>query len=122
MQLPISLGNQGFASLRENHCFYIDKTDFIREWWESRDIVTLITRPCRFGKTLNMDMLKCFFSNQYAGRVDLFEGLYIWNEEKYRRLQGEYPVISVSFADVKEQDYESAIQKVKNIMVEWNGQ
>lgn len=69
-----------------------------------------------------MDMQKCFFSNQYAGRVDLFEGLYIWNEEKYRRLQGEYPVISVSFADVKEQDYESAIQKVKNIMVEWNGQ
>lgn len=67
-------------------------------------------------------MLKCFFSNRYAGRADLFEGLYIWNEEKYRRLQGEYPVISVSFADVKEQDYESAIQKVKNIMVEWNGQ
>lgn len=69
-----------------------------------------------------MDMLKCFFSNQYAGRADLFEELYIWNEEKYRRLQDEYPVISVSFADVKEQDYESAIQKVKNIMVEWNGQ
>ena len=42
MQLPISLGNQGFASLRENHCFYIDKTDFIREWWEEQDVVTLI--------------------------------------------------------------------------------
>ena len=62
MQLPISLGNQGFASLRENHCFYIDKTDFIREWWEEQDVVTLITRPRRFGKTLNLNMMECFFS------------------------------------------------------------
>ena len=61
MQLPISLGNQGFASLRENHCFYIDKTDFIREWWEEQDVVTLITRPRRFGKTLNLNMMECFF-------------------------------------------------------------
>ena len=68
MQLPISLGNQGFASLRENHCFYIDKTDFIREWWEEQDVVTLITRPRRFGKTLNLNMMECFFSTQYKDR------------------------------------------------------
>lgn len=48
MQLPISLGNQGFASLRENHCFYIDKTDFIREWWEEQDVVTLIKYEKRY--------------------------------------------------------------------------
>lgn len=100
----ISIGNQSFSNMREKDCFYIDKTDFIREWWESEDVVTLITRPRRFGKTLNMDMLNCFFSKRYEGRADLFEGLSIWEktdengEYVYRKLQGEYPVIFVSFA------------------------
>lgn len=75
----ISIGNQSFASIREKSCFYIDKTNFIMEWWESEDIVTLITRPRRFGKTLNMDMLNCFFSNQYTGRSDLFESILMMN-------------------------------------------
>ena len=78
----ISIGKQGFVSMREENCFYIDKTDFIREWWEAKDDVTLITRPRRFGKTLNISMLECFFSNKYAGRHDLFEGLSIWNREE----------------------------------------
>ena len=108
MSKVISIGNQGFEDIRKNDNFYVDKTDFIREWWESRDIVTLITRPRRFGKTLNMDMLKCFFSNRYAGRSDLFEGLSIWKEEKYRELQGQYPVIFLSFANVKESNAEAA--------------
>ena len=66
MQLPISLGNQGFASLRENHCFYIDKTDFIREWWEEQDVVTLITRPRRFWKNIKFkyDGMLLFYSIQ----------------------------------------------------------
>ena len=118
MNKVISIGNQGFDKLRENNYFYVDKTSFIKEWWESGDDVTLITRPRRFGKTLNMDMLKCFFSNQYAGRSDLFEGLSIWKEEKYQNLQGQYPVIFVSFADVKEQNCENAVQKIKNILVD----
>ena len=84
---------QGFESIREENSFYIDKSDFIREWWESADVMTLITRPRRFGKTLNMSMVNCFFSNQYAGRSALFEGLSVWKEEKYRKLQGTYPVI-----------------------------
>ncbi|MCI8647660.1 MAG: AAA family ATPase [Firmicutes bacterium] len=63
--------------------FYIDKTDFIRQWWENRDSVTLITRPRRFGKTLNMSMMHKFFSLDYAGRSDLFRGLSIWEEEKF---------------------------------------
>ena len=100
----ISIGKQNFASLRENDCFYIDKSELIREWWESQDDITLITRPRRFGKTLNMSMLNCFFSNQYAGKKQLFEGLSIWNDEKYRILQE--VILSFScFASIKGSNY-----------------
>ncbi len=114
----ISIGNQGFDSIRENDCFLIDKTQFIKEWWESSDVVTLITRPRRFGKTLNMSMLNCFFSDRYAGRSDLFEGLFVWGDEKYRKLQGTYPVIFLSFADVKQPNYKEAVQKIKSILAD----
>ena len=116
MKTVISIGKQDFQSLRENGYFYIDKTDFIKEWWEAGDDVTLITRPRRFGKTLNMSMLECFFSLKYKGRPDLFEGLNIWEDEKYRKLQGTYPVIFLSFADVKQGNYKDAIKKLKNIL------
>lgn len=106
MARTVAIGLQRFEEIRENDVFYVDKTRFIKEWWESIDTVTLITRPRRFGKTLNMDMLNCFFSNKYADRGDLFEGLSIWNEEKYRQLQGTYPVIFVSFAGVKDTDFD----------------
>ncbi len=101
----VAIGKQSFEDIRKKDCFYIDKTDFIKDWWESADDVTLITRPRRFGKTLNMDMLKCFFSNQYEGRKELFEGLDIWKDEKYRKLQGTYPVIFLSFADIKADNF-----------------
>lgn len=97
----VNMGVQRFDRLREQGFFYVDKTGLIKEWWESGSDVTLITRPRRFGKTLNMSMLECFFSDKYAGRKELFEGLAIWKEEKYRRLQGTYPVIFLSFAGVK---------------------
>ena len=100
----VAIGIQDFGSLISKNCFYVDKTDFIREWWESNDSVTLITRPRRFGKTLNISMLEYFFSNRYAGQGALFEGLSIWNDEEYRELQGTYPVISLSFASVKERE------------------
>ena len=109
----VSIGNQGFDDIRENKYFYIDKTGLIKEWWSSGDAVTLITRPRRFGKTLNMSMLNCFFSNQYANRGDLFEGLSVWEDEKYRQLQGTYPVIFLSFADVKADNIEAAKAQVK---------
>ena len=114
----VSIGNQGFDDIRENKYFYIDKTGLIKEWWSSGDAVTLITRPRRFGKTLNMSMLNCFFSNQYANRGDLFEGLSVWEDEKYRQLQGTYPVIFLSFADVKQTDYIDAVAKVKRNIVD----
>ena len=118
MNQTISIGKQDFVSLRENHYFYIDKTDFIRQWWENADDITLITRPRRFGKTLNMNMLNCFFSRQYENRGDLFKGLSIWTDQRYQKLQGSYPVIFVSFADVKQNNYKDAIQKIKNIIVD----
>ena len=117
MAKVIGIGNESFQEIRENDCFYIDKTSFIKEWWENMDKSTLITRPRRFGKTLNMNMLECFFSNKYKDRGDLFEGLDIWKEEKYRELQGTYPVIFLSFAKIKQTTYEGAVKKVKNEIV-----
>ena len=108
MQKVISIGKQNFVSLRENDCFYIDKTDLICKWWESKDEITLITRPRRFGKTLNMSMLNCFFSNQFTGREDLFKGLVVWKKEKYRKMQGTYPVIFLNFSAIKGSNYEDA--------------
>lgn len=113
MSKAISIGIQGFSDLREQDCFFVDKTDFIKEWWENRDIVTLITRPRRFGKTLNMSMLECFFSNKYRNRADLFQGLSVWKDEKYRNLQGTYPVIFLSFAAVKAGNLEDAKAQIK---------
>ena len=113
MKKVISIGIQGFSDLREQDCFFVDKTNFIKEWWENRDVVTLITRPRRFGKTLNMSMLDCFFSNKYANRADLFEGLSIWQDETYRKLQGTYPVIFLSFAAVKAGNLEGAKTQIK---------
>ena len=115
MARTVAIGLQSFEEIREYDVFYVDKTIFIKEWWESRDAVTLITRPRRFGKTLNMDTLNCFFSNQYANRSDLFEGLSIWKEEKYRQLQGTYPVIYVSFAEVKCRNFEDTKRRLFEI-------
>ena len=116
MARTVGIGIQDFSTIIENHYFYIDKTLFIKEWWESGDSVTLITRPRRFGKTLTMSMVEQFFSTMYAGRGDLFEGLAIWQEEKYRTLQGTYPVISLSFAGVKERTNEQACKKICRII------
>ena len=97
MQMKLATGIQSFERIRSEKLFFVDKTSFIKELWERKDDITLITRPRRFGKTLNMSMLDCFFSVQYANRDDLFEGLSIWEEEEYRQLQGTSPVINLSF-------------------------
>ncbi len=118
MARTVGIGLQDFEKVIENNCMYVDKTDFIREWWESRDDVTLITRPRRFGKTLNMSMLEQFFSVNYAGRGELFQGLSIWEGESYRKLQGTYPVISFSFANVKERTYQAARERICQLLTE----
>ena len=94
----------------------MDKTDFIKSWWESGDAVTLITRPRRFGKTLNMSMLNCFFSLQYQNWGDLFDGLSVWSDPEYRSIQGTYPVIYLSFADVNQDCYADTVQKIRHII------
>jgi len=120
----VNIGVQRFDKLIEQGWFYIDKTNFIREWWETGSQVSLITRPRRFGKTLNMSMLECFFSNKYEGREDLFEGLSIWSDsplgsaEKYRQLQGTFPVIFLSLATIKSSKYEDMEYGVTKVIAD----
>ncbi len=118
MGRALGVGHQDFERVRMTNNFYIDKTEFIREWWESNDMVTLITRPRRFGKTLNMSMLENFFSVKYAGRSDLFTGLRIWEDEAYRMLQGTYPVLFLSFAGIKERTFADARENMCRIIEE----
>ena len=117
MGRTVGIGIQDFEYIIKGNYFYIDKTDFIKEWWENGDSVTLITRPRRFGKTLNMSMLNRFFSKEYAGKGEVFEGLSIWEEEKYRKLQGAYPVINLSFANVKENSFENTKEKIYQLLI-----
>ena len=118
MARTVAIGYQNYKELIENNAFYIDKTLFIKEWWENLDKVTLITRPRRFGKTLNMSMVEQFFSLDYARQGNLFEKMNIWKEEKYRQMQGTYPVISLSFANVKENTYEGAKTRICQILAD----
>ena len=116
MARRVAIGIQDFGDLIQKKYFYIDKTSFIKEWWDSGDSVTLINRPRRFGKTLNMSMVEHFFSVEYAARGDLFEGLSIWEHEEYRNIQGTWPVISLSFANVKEKDYRTTRKKICQLL------
>jgi len=116
MGRTVAIGIQNFNEIIEKNYFYVDKTSFIKEWWDGGDSVTLITRPRRFGKTLTISMVEQFFSVDYAGRGDLFEGLRIWQEEDYRAIQGTYPVISLSFANVKERNYEQTKQRICRLL------
>ena len=118
MARTVAIGLQDFGDLIQKRYFYIDKTAFIREWWENGDSVTLINRPRRFGKTLNMSMVEQFFSVDYANRGELFEGLSIWEDEYYRQLQGTYPVISLSFANIKETNFTNTRKKICQLIAE----
>ncbi|MDE7206400.1 MAG: AAA family ATPase, partial [Lachnospiraceae bacterium] len=121
MARTVGIGYQNYKELIENNVFYIDKTLFIKEWWENFDKVTLITRPRRFGKTLNMSMVEQFFSVDYAGQGKLFENMKIWEDEAYRQMQGTYPVISLSFANVKENTYAGTKTRLCQILADVYG-
>jgi hypothetical protein len=118
MPRTVAIGLQDFGKIRTENCFYVDKTNFIKEWWENRDDVTLIIRPRRFGKTLTMSMVDYFFSVKHTGDRGLFEGLEIFAEEKYRRLQGTFPVINISFAKVKDNNYQGMLYSISKILFE----
>ena len=118
MARVVGIGQQDFADIRRENLFYIDKTYFIKEWWDSKDSVTLITRPRRFGKTLTISMVEHFFSIKYAGENDIFTGLSIWQEGKYRKIQGTWPVICLSFANVKEPTSEMAKRRSCQVLTD----
>ena len=125
MARTISIGAQGFEDLRTNGYFYVDKTGFVRDWWRSGDVVTLICRPRRFGKTLNLDTVRCFLSTELAGRGgELFGGLEVWADPGMRELQGTVPVVSLSFARVKGASYAetlAGLRRVIRVAVEAHG-
>jgi len=102
MAREVSIGAQGFEQMRLQNAFLVDKTDFIVQWWNSLDHITLICRPRRFGKTLTLDMVRCFLSLEFSGRgEELFGDLAIWKNEHMQTLQGTTPVVMLSFADCK---------------------
>lgn len=114
----VSIGYQQFDELITNNLFYIDKTRFIKEWWENGDKVTLITRPRRFGKTLTISMTEQFFSVGYKRRSDLFQEMDIWKWKEYRELQGTYPVIALSLSDIKETTFDQARKMLAETIVD----
>ena len=117
MRKTVGIGLQDFRKIQERNAFYIDKTQFIDEWWKSQDDVTLITRPRRFGKTLTLSMVKEFFSVENKGSR-LFEPYRIWQVSGYRELQGQYPVVMLSFSDIKETSFRQARNKICECLVD----
>ena len=116
MVRTVAIGIQNFGDLIQKNYFYIDKTAFIKEWWDGGDSVTLIARPRRFGKTLNMSMVEQFFSLEYADKKELFQGLNIWKDKTFRILHGTCPVIFLSFANVKETCYKNAYRQICHVL------
>ncbi len=116
MPRKVSIGYQEFEDIIKNNLFYVDKTLFIKEWWERRDRVTLITRPRRFGKTLTMSMVENFFSAAHPKSDELFHQLNIWGDASYHQIQGTYPVISITFANVKERTFQMTKRRIGQIL------
>ncbi|WP_314015730.1 AAA family ATPase [Leptotrichia wadei] len=113
-KLPIGLSD--FKEIIEYDYYYFDKTKFIENILEDRSKVKLFTRPRRFGKTLNISMLKYFFDVKNKDEnKNLFEGLNISKSEYFNK-QGEFPVISISFKDYNEKNWKSGFREVKGII------
>ena len=112
-RLPVGIDD--FEKIRKENFYYIDKTGLIRELLQNWAEVNLITRPRRFGKSLNMSMLKSFFS--VNGRHEYFEGLHIRQEKKIcEEYMGKYPVVSISMKGIEAGDYETAFKVAVRIM------
>ncbi len=116
MIAPLPIGISDFKLLIEGGYAYVDKTLFIQELIEIGAQVTLIPRLRRFGKTLNLSMLRYFFEKSPNATSHLFSSLNIWKEPKYRQLQGKYPVIFLSLKDVKCLSWEETFEKFRQII------
>jgi hypothetical protein len=113
---PLPIGISDFKTIIEEKYYYADKTDMIGDILDDRAMVTLFTRPRRFGKTLNMSMMKYFFEIENTEEnKKLFDGLAISNKE-YMKEQGQYPVIFISFRNIEEENWEDCYFEIKNII------
>ena len=117
-QIRIPVGNSNFQEIREKDLYYVDKTGFISELLNYTDKVQLITRPRRFGKTLMMSMLKCFFDIEQDNRV-LFSGLEIGrNKVLCAEWMNQCPVVFLTFKEIEGLDFESAYDCLKDVLAE----
>ena len=115
IKLPLPIGISDYR-LASSEYYYVDKTMMIKDFIDERPMVSLFTRPRRFGKTLNMDMLRTFFEKTDEDTSIYFKDKKIWNcGEKYRNYQGKYPVIFVTFKDIKFNSWEETFDAIKNI-------
>ena len=114
--LPIAVGNTSFVEVAGD-CYYVDKTLLIRDLIDDHNMVTLFTRPRRFGKTLALNMLKTFFEKTESDTAQFFRDKKIWQcGEKYRQLQGAFPVIMLTFKDVKYDDWAHSLEAIRLLL------
>ncbi len=115
-RLPIGIDD--YKDLINENCIYIDKTPLIKEFWDNTIKVTLVTRPRRFGKSITLSMLRYFFEKTEKSTAYLFEKSIIWQEKEFRDIQGTYPVIFISFKDIKAKTWEQAYLELKELLAE----
>ena len=113
-ELPIGIDD--YKELIDKKCIYIDKTLLIKEFSDARSKVTLITRPRRFGKSITLSMLRYFFEKTDQSTTYLFENSKIWKYEEFQKLQGTYPVILISFKDIKAKTWGAAYLELKQLL------
>ncbi len=118
MAIKIPLGISDFKQVIEEDFYYIDKTLLIEELKRSSGQVILIPRPRRFGKTLNLSMLHYFYEISAESNAHLFEHTAIWKKQSFRKLQGTYPVIFLSFKDCKKNNWKVAYEKIKDVIAQ----
>lgn len=114
----ISLGYSDFKRTVEDNYYFVDKTLFIKEVVEDGSAVILLPRPRRFGKSMNMSMLRCFFEKTEESNRELFRGLKIYSDKEIMKKQGQYPVIFITFKDVKDSSYDKTVEKIKDLIIE----
>lgn len=118
---PLPIGISDYVRAQSEY-YYVDKTLLIKDFLDRKPLVSLFTRPRRFGKTLNMDMLRVFFEISKENTDKHFEDKAIWKcGEEYRSHQGKYPVIFLTFKDVKFDTWEATIDKIKGLLQEEYG-
>ncbi|MBM3198545.1 MAG: hypothetical protein FJZ58_04745, partial [Chlamydiae bacterium] len=113
---PIPIGVDDYEEIISQGYLYIDKTLLIKEFWESGAKVTLITRPRRFGKSISLSMMRYFFEETKESKAHLFTHTNVWKEERIRAFLGTFPVIHISFKDIKASTWEEAYKQLKALL------